>query len=61
MKSIYEIGLLEAVYPDKNHAITRVPGGWMMSNIFGSCFVPFNDEFCGSADKQFNELKDIEK
>ena len=39
--------------------VTRVPGGWVYSqldkscNVMGTCFVPFDNEFCVGQDEDY--------
>jgi DNA-directed RNA polymerase subunit RPC12/RpoP len=48
MHEIYGLKLLEKWAPNNNEVVTRVPGGWVFSDMQGSCFVPFNNEFQAS-------------
>ncbi len=42
---IYNLKLLERYPPSTVETIIRVPGGWIYSNIYGCCFVPWDNEF----------------
>ena len=45
VKELYTMKPLECICPDNNSNIMRVPGGWIFTNMQGSVFVPFDNEF----------------
>jgi len=45
VKELYTMKPLECICPDNNSNIMRVPGGWVFTNMQGSVFVPFDNEF----------------
>ena len=45
MSDIYDMKLHEYIYPDSNHAVMRVAGGWVYSTPTGAAFVPWHNEF----------------
>ena len=44
---IYKLKLLESMPVGRNINITRVPGGWVFSNMQGCTFIPYDNEFMG--------------
>lgn len=42
-----------------NNSIMRVPGGWVIANMQGSCFVPYNEEFKPLTKDAENEIREI--
>jgi len=59
MDNVYKMELLKQYIVDQNTLLTRVPGGWVYSDMQGCCFVPFNNDF--QIDPPKSELVEIEK
>ena len=43
--NLYKLELGDKIPCDRNSSFTRVPGGWVYSDISGNCFIPYNEEF----------------
>ena len=50
-KGIYALELNEYFNPDSNSSYRRVPGGWIYGDRYGTCFIPFDNEFQRKATK----------
>lgn len=44
-RKLYKMKLGEFLYPDNKSKVTRVPGGWVYSDMRSCCFIPFDNEF----------------
>jgi hypothetical protein len=45
VESISEMEIGNRLAPDNNTNVTRVPGGWVWTDIKGTCFIPYSEYF----------------
>ena len=57
LDKLYSMGVGEVVMPNADSVLTRVPGGWVYSDVSGVCFIPYNTEFKPKKPKQPKQTK----